>query len=108
MVRFNTLACKKFLFRKGNKVSDQPPEVDPGPDPLVRPAIAPGARYAAIRKALRAASPMDNQTYLFAQMTLILCDVLDEVAGMREDIADLTGHIHELIIGTPLPKEPKR
>lgn len=73
-----------------------------GTDGTSHPAVPPATRYAAIRKALSAARPMDNQTYLQAQIALILCDLLDEVAAMRSDMSELTDHLHEVIVSKPL------
>ena len=42
-------------------------------------------RYARIRKTL-AGAPLTNAGYIAAQQTLILCDILDEIAAMRDEL----------------------
>jgi hypothetical protein len=56
------------------------------------------ARYAAIRGALAKAKPTDNQTYLLAQIALILCDVMDEVAGLSHELGETNAYLNEVIV----------
>ena len=82
----------------------QPTDGIGGTDEPMSSAHLTGVRYAAIRKALANGRPLDNSTYLLAQIALVMCDAADELSCMRADITELTAHMHEIISTRPLPQ----
>lgn len=55
-------------------------------------AKTPSERYSNIRKALKGTTPMPAQTYLLAQIALILCDVQECLETQNAYLYELAVH----------------
>lgn len=59
-------------------------------------------RYSAIRRYLTVAKERNGElpaeTYLLAQVALILMDIGAEVAGLRDDMQALSGYLNEMMV----------
>lgn len=66
------------------------------PEPT--PAETLGNRYAAVRRVLKAGAPLSTTEYLLGQLIFVTMDVHAEIAGLRDEIAELNATNLELIV----------